>query len=161
MYMQYISALDGYLKALQRFCGAGFVFGVRSYDAEDDIDNFMRNIVSEWGSSNEYMYSGYEKIESKDLFCKIEELIFNGIISKDGFQSNSFIPKGVIEDINEYYGLASTSLDELGEFHPLLKGPVYKLNIGSGSGCRGLHFLVKINKYFVITYLKAPALIAK
>ncbi len=154
--MQYISALDGYLKALQRLCGAGFVFGARGYPAEDDIDNFMRNIISEWGSSNEYTYSGYEKIESKDLFCRVEDLIFNGVIVKDRFQSNNFIPKMILEDINEYYGLASTSLDEQGEFHPLLTGPVYKLNIGSCLNFKGLYFLVKINKYFVITYLKAP-----
>ncbi len=156
--MTYILALDGYLKALQRLCGAGYVFGVREYPAGDDIDEFMNAIVLEWGAKNQYTYSGHKKINPRDVFFHIEEFVFNGAISKNIFQSNRVTIKMILEDINEYYGLMSTSIDAEGAFHPLIKGPVYQLKIDTGDFYRSFYFLVKINKYFVITYFKAPKL---
>ena len=59
-----------------------------------------------------------------------------------------------IENINEYYGLASSTENRDGVFHPLIMGPIYNLCIQGKDESNYFYFLVKIDKFFVLTCLR-------
>lgn len=150
----YIAELNGYLQSLRRFRGAGYFYSARSYSSTEDVDQFLFNTVNKWGENGKFKYLGKSEIEFKVLEDRLNKIIFGGAlnlqnISGDGTKKN--IRKMVIEDINEYYGLASTSLQSDGAFHPLIFGPVYELNIENNDYSDLFSYLVKIGNYYVLT----------
>lgn len=157
----YIDEFRGYLKCIARLCGKRYCFGVTAYEAENDIDIFVSELVEFWGQGDEYVepslyeYLGHEKIESALLFKEIEGFIFKGLLDRVNMPSEaakSYATKMLTGDINEYYGLVSISLNEEGVFHPLLSNEVYRLKI-EHSGCeQRLYFIVKIENVYVLTY---------
>lgn len=119
-------------QSLRRFRGAGYFYSVRSYDATVDVEQFLTETVNEWGEIGEFKYIGKSKIEFGTLEERLNSIIIIGgalnlqNVSND--ESKASIKKMVVEDINEYYGLASTSLNSDGIFHPLISRPVYEVN---------------------------------
>ena len=157
----YIDEYRGYLKCIARLCAKGYSFGVVAYEAESDIDVFVSRLVEFWGRGDEYIeprlyeYLGHEKIESDQLFKEIESFIFNGLLDRANMPSEAakgYATKMLTEDINEYYGLVSVSLNEEGAFHPLLSNEVYLLNINHSEHEQRLYFIVQIENVYVLTY---------
>ena len=66
-------------------------------------------------------------------------------------EARKYTTKMLIKDINEHYGLISTSLNENGIFHPLLKNEINILKIFNVNHERSLYFLVQIENVFVLT----------
>ncbi len=150
----YISELNGYLTALQRLSGVTFSFGAKSYYAKENIDEFLKNYLKEMTEKEDISYGGRLEINYKELIVNIKKYIFNGFLSAEKIASAnalSYLERTLIEDINEYYGLASNSLNESGTFHPLVEGPVYSLKIKNSGDVSSLYFMVKIESYYVIT----------
>ena len=157
----YIDEFRGYLKCIARLCTKGCSFGVVAYEAESDIDDFVTRLVEFWGRGDEYIeprlyeYLGREKIEPDQLFKEIENFIFNGLLDRENMPNESaknYATKMLSEDINEYYGLVSVSLNEDGVFHPLLSNEVYLLNINNSEYEQRLYFIIQIENIYVITY---------
>lgn len=155
-----VSALDGYLKCIYRLCANNYVFTAGCYKADCDIETFCQKIVSFMSAGDEYIeptkykYNGYSEIDSKKLFGIIEDYVFNGLIDLEKMpndDSRHYAKRMLIEDINEYYGLISTSSNKDGEFHPLLSGGVYQLNITCEKYSKSFYYIKKIEDVYVLT----------
>ena len=150
----YIAELNGYLQSLRRLRGFGYCFSAHTYDLKVDIDQFAKETLCKWDESGAYKYLGKSLIEYRNLEDRITGIIFGGALNLENVnneKSKKNIKKMVIEDINEYYGLASTSLDTKGHFHPLITGPVYELNIENSNFTSIFFYIVQIGKYYVLT----------
>ncbi len=158
----YIDEFRGYLKCLSRLCANGYVFSVTAYSAVDNVDYFASKLVKFWNLGDEYIEpSCYEflnsnKIEYDTLLKQIEKYIFNGLLERSNMPSKSaetYATKMLTDDINEYYGLVSVSLNDNGIFHPLISNDVYVLNIHNPRHEKSLYFIVKIEEIYVLTHL--------
>lgn len=156
----YIDQLNGYLRCLSQLCGPRFAFGAVSFVANSDIDAFADELVEIWSEDDDYAaptsyrYLGKEKIEYSDLLDEITLAIFNGCISSNSMPSSQayeYARRVITDDINEYYGLVSTGLNKKGVIHPLISGPVYKLDISNKDISKSLYFVVKIEDIYVLT----------
>ena len=156
----HINEFRGYLKCIARLCAEENSFGVAAYEADNDIDVFVSQLVEFWGRGDEYVesslyeYLGHEKIESAELFKEIEKFIFNGLLDRENMPSEAaknYATKIITEDINEYYGLVSVSLNEEGVFHPLLSNELYLLKIRNSKFQKRLYFIVQIENIYVLT----------
>jgi hypothetical protein len=156
-----IVMLDGYLNCLATMCGSKYFFSATAFQDSNEIDLFMEGIVRQWSLGDEYIapseykYVGKEAIEYGKLRKHVVSMIFNGALKpyfaeKEGYGD---IGRKILWDVFEYYGLASTHVNEAGEFHPLVKGPVYHLDIRSEQHKRGLYYLVRIEGFYVLTAL--------
>ncbi|PIE41012.1 MAG: hypothetical protein CSA49_05610 [Gammaproteobacteria bacterium] len=146
---RYVFELNGYLKALQRLCGTNYVFGARLYTKKIDLESFGTKII---GSKIEYRKVGHE-----DVFRNMEAMIFNGILAKKRISDEriiSYLSKVLIEDINEYFGLVSTTLNEDGLFHPLLKSSIYQNVASFEKDNETVIFWVRIEELYVLVYLR-------
>ena len=152
---EWIRELNGYLQALERLCGNGYFFGANTYEADKDIDSKLSEILDSLATKEEYAFKGKSEITNKSLISEMEQFIFNGILDRKNMvndSARSFSTKMIVEDINEYYGLASTSINKEGVFHPLIKGPVFKLNIENVKIKKSLFYVVQIENNFVLTH---------
>jgi hypothetical protein len=154
-----VSALDGYLKCISRLCANNYAFAASCYKANNDIDTFCRKFASFINAGDKYTkpskheYLGYKEIDSKKLFEIIEEYVFNGLLDLERMTNEKaryYTKKTLIEDINEYYGLISVSKNRDGEFHPLLSGGVYQINIKCEKYAKSFYFIKKIEDIYVL-----------
>lgn len=161
-----ISGLDGYLHCLGRLGANGSQFGVVAYEKIYDIDEFVLNLLAIWGERaadvghEQYEYLGSEKITPKTLFETIDSFIFNGALDRSlmhDSRQKDYVTKMVSYDINEFYGVMSTSMNPSGEFHPLLAKDVHSLDIRCASHAREFYFLVEIENVYVVTSLVQKA----
>lgn len=97
------------------------------------------------------MENGGITIPYNDLQMEILKFT-NSDVSYIELEARSHVGRSVIWDINEFYGLASTNMNSEGVFHPLISGPVYRLNIISDRFTSSLFFLVKIEDMHVLAY---------
>jgi len=152
----YMSELNGYLKALQRISGNGFVFGVRySLVETEDVDAFISGQIDLWGEKDRFQYSGKSEISYRDLISKIKPFLFHGALSHEKLSAPktvSYFESVLPEDINEFYCQASVSQGSSNTYYPLIDGPVYLLDIEDKAKDRSLFYLVKIDKYYVLTF---------
>lgn len=154
-----IHMLDGYLNCLATLCGSKYFFSATAVHDSSDIDVFVTEIVNIWASGDEYIdaseyeYIGKEVIEFRHLRKQVSNFVFNGALEPYYSEKECYGDTGgkVLWDIFEYYGLASTHMNESGEFHPLVKGPIYYLHIRHKSHKRGLYYLVQIEGIYVLT----------
>jgi hypothetical protein len=152
----YMSELNGYLKALQRVSGNGFSFGVRYYLVEsDDIDFFITKQIELWGETDKLQYISKSKISYRSLVGRIKRFIFSGILSHERLANQkvtTYFESVLLEDINEFYCLASTTVSSSDSYYPLIQGPVYLLDIKDSSKNMSLYYLVQIGNYYVLTF---------
>ena len=152
----YMSELNGYLKALQRISGNGFSFGVRYSVAEtEDLDAFISAQIELWGEKDRLQYNGKSEISYRDLISKIKPFLFHGALSHEKLsepKAISYFESVLLEDINEFYCQASVSQNPENTSYPLIDGPVYLLDIEDKDKGRSLFYLVKIDKYYVMTF---------
>jgi hypothetical protein len=156
----YLNQLDGYLKCLSRLCANRYSFGVTSYEAIGDIDSLVYELVNLWGQGDEYIekseyqYKGKEIIDYQQLCKEVEKYIFNGLLNRKDMTSDdarNYATRMLIEDINEYYGLVSTTINENGVFHPLIRSEVYRLDIQNKKYEKAFFYIVKIENIYVLT----------
>ena len=84
-----------------------------------------------------------------------QSYIFNGCINQEALTNQGafeYATRTLIDDINESYGLVSTSLNKEGVFHPLITGPLYMLSISNNKNEKCLYYVVKIESMYVLTY---------
>lgn len=151
-YEIHVASLDGYLKSLRRFRSSGCSYWARSYPAIDDIDQFLSESVSGWGK--EYRFLRKQNIEFRDIEKRIIETVFRDALNLQNVESEvtkQSIKRLIVEDINEYYGLISISLNEDGVFHPLISGPVFEIKVENADYLDIFIYLVKIEEIFVLT----------
>ena len=162
----YVGGLNGYLSCLSRLCGYQYSFSVNMFDAKCDIDEFVIGKFSELKKGDEYckgtdyLYLGKSEIKFDAICEQIEHYVFNGLLGQV-LQSRQNVydslKRTFIEDLNEYYGLISTALNHDGVFHPLIRGPVFKLDITNVEYEEIFCFLVKIENYYVLSmFSKRP-----
>lgn len=58
-------------------------------------------------------------------------------------------------NIIEYYGLASTSINENGPWNPVVSGESLLLEFESAESTKVLELIVEIEKYAIVTFLEA------
>jgi len=152
----HVSNLNGYLRCLSRLCGPEYAFGVNAYKTVLSIESFADEIVTQLNKDkSEYVYHGYSEIEYEVIRNKIKGYIFNGCINQEALNSLGalkYAERTLIDDINESYGLVSTSINKEGVFHPLITGPVYTLNISNTKNKKSIYYAVKIESIYVLTY---------
>jgi hypothetical protein len=152
----YLAALNGYLKALQRLSGNGFIYHSKKVISHDgDIDKSVGLEIESWSKENLVEFRGKSEISYKDLKSEVSEFVFAGILSQDRIgdeKISKYLDSVLFEDINEYFGLAASSLGSDAQFHPLVKGPIYLLSIDHKSFVDSIFFLVEIGEHFVLTY---------
>lgn len=156
----HLGGLNGYLNCLSRLCGPGYSFNVNMFEVESDVDAFIATKIEEWKigdeycSGTEYNYSGKYKIEFNEICDRLAGYIFNGLL-KNSIPPDSTVyeqfKRVFIEDINEYYGLISTTLNYDGVFHPLIRGPVFEIALTSVKHENIFCFLVKIESFYVLS----------
>lgn len=152
----HISELNGYLKALQRISGNGFSFGVRHCLVDiEDVDAFISAQIDLWGERDKLQYIGRSEISYRDLVAKIKTFLFRGILSHEKLANPkiiSYFQSVLLEDINEFYCQASVCQNSKNPYYPLIDGPVYLLDIEDNTKEVSLFYLVKIDKYYVLTF---------
>ena len=151
---EYIAELNGYLKALAMLGGPNHNFRAELYEAENDIDSFIQNNLSNWVESKGFRYSGRSIIEYKSLCENIKEMVFCRIIDRNRMHSEAaadYVTRTLREHIGDFIGFGTMALGEDLEFYQLIKRPVYLLDIGSDRFLKSLCFLVKIENYFLLT----------
>jgi hypothetical protein len=162
----YLGGLNGYLNCLSRLCGPGYAFNVNMFDANSDVDKFIISKIAEWKigdnycSGTEYNYHGKSEIKFNEICDRLTEYIFTGILQKvirPKSEEYEQYKRILIEDINEYYGLISTTLNYDGVFHPLIKGPVLEIALTSKKHEHIFCFLVKIESYYVLSIFSKRA----
>jgi hypothetical protein len=142
-------------------CGPAHVFGAQAYQVETDVDSFLRKAVSVWNEDGEYIdetgiqYAGKSIIEYSELQSEIAGYLTNGVIGLKEVSNprTKGVPKLLLEDINEYYGLASISLNPDGVFHPLISSTVYRIDLRDQRHEESLFFVLQIEDMYVLTYL--------
>lgn len=101
-----------------------------------------------------FMIDDLELIDFKTVSNEIYRFVLNGMLNSDKFpnaHSFEYFKKELLENINEYYGLASTSEGEKSMFHPLIKGPIFRLKMNGCTEKNGFFFLVSIESYVIFT----------
>ena len=147
----YISELKGYLKALQHICGSSFNFGVTCSSFEGEINEFLKS------KDQKYHVETSSIIDFKIIKHEVYRFVLNGMIAPQKFPNKQvldYYKDLLIESINEYYGLASTTENNKGVFHPIITGPVYRLYLKDEDVSKSFFFLVKIENYMVVTYFR-------
>ena len=155
---RYLSELNGYLKAIQHLNGPAYSFGVKWFYLEDGFNGFIHNY------DHKYNFSKSTAIEFKEIKERILGFALNGMLDQEKFSGEkalNYYKEMIIEDINEYYGLASSSENSAGVFHPLVKGPVYRLDIDGKDQSSYFYFLIRIENIFVLTYFLESKIIDK
>jgi hypothetical protein len=154
-----IHLLDGYLNCLATICGSKYFFSATSFQDSRDIDVFVTEIVKNWALGDEYIkaseyeYKGRKVIEFKHLRKQVGSFVFSEAMKPHFAEKEGYGTIGgkILWDIFEYYGLASTHINESGDFHPLVKGPVYQLYINHKTHQRSLYYLARIEGIYVLT----------
>ncbi len=156
----HIEEFRGYLECLSRLCANGYSFRVSSFEANTEIDPFIVELSEIWSTEDEgaesiiHDYRGREIIKYEQIFDEIKSYIFSGLLTLENMASDdarNYAKRSLIDDINEYYGLVSTSLNENGAFHPLISSQVYRLFIDCQKHEKSFHFIVKIENLYVLT----------
>lgn len=158
----HIYNLYGYLQALARLCGPQYQFGVSSWEASSSIDDLATELTALWNQGDDYLppsdfiYLGNEEIAYAQLLKELIYYLSNGCLARGviaGDKVYSEVGRQILWDILEFYGLASTSLNEAGVFNPLVAGPVYRLKLQCSEQIESFYFLVRIEDMYVLTYL--------
>ena len=161
VFNHYIHELNGYLLCLSRLAGRGYSFGAHAYQVEADVDSFAREAVAIWSKGNEYIpasdfrYVGKSIIEYVDLQSEITRYVMNGLLGprKLSEAGRNAAARMLLEDIIEYYGLASTSINPEGVFHPPIRSTVHRLDIRNEKYEHCLYFVLQIEDMYVLTRL--------
>ena len=154
----YVSELNGYLRAFDRICGRSYIFGVKHIEIKELIDQEIRTYFDIWNKNRGKMilYKGCSVIDYHALIKEIDKIIFNKFLSdKDKYCKGylSYLSSTFFEDIQEFFGLISTTINRGGIFYPLRKSPVYLLNVSCDDFEKAVFFSVKIEHILLITYL--------
>ncbi|MCP4276570.1 MAG: hypothetical protein GY779_09490 [Gammaproteobacteria bacterium] len=153
---EYIIELNGYLKALQRQSLGKCCFGVKEYISNETATEFISNQDFFENKCTVVNCNDKPEVDFRYLAEKIKAFLFaDGVLSRVGSENGKikdYLGKMLVEDINEYYGLAANALNPEGEFHPLIQGPVYLLKLTDKNIEDDLCFLVKVENRYVFTY---------
>ncbi|WP_203142915.1 hypothetical protein [Marinobacter mangrovi] len=157
----YIHELNGYLLCLSRLAGRGYSFGAHAYVVDADVDSFVSEVVATWSKGDEYIpasefrYVGKSIIEYGELQSEITRYVMHGLLGpgKLSEAGRSAVAGVILEDIIEYYGLASTSINPEGVFHPPIKRTVHRLDIKNENYESCLFFVLQIEDIYVLTGL--------
>ncbi|MCE0558396.1 hypothetical protein [Motilimonas sp. E26] len=158
----YLAELNGYLRALSQVAGPAYGFGVKKFSNScSELNGTITKIVSEWNAgetsrkNSEYFYKGKKILSSRDLLNKVEGVLKKSLFKTKGSgERELYCLKSIMEDINEFYGLVSSSLNEDGVFHPLIESPVYELDIRNSKHSASFYYLVRIEGMVVVTYFR-------
>lgn len=151
----YVGELNGYLKALSRTCGWRHHFGIRAEQKNGrSISEFIQHILADTQKYHPESYENHKIIDKNKLLDRIESMIFSGRmrnmkskkITKDDY-STVFM-----EDINEYFGLISTSINQDGVFHPLLSSTVFEVDILNVENTYSFYFALEIEDIYIFVY---------
>ena len=154
-----INMLHGYLSCLATLCGSRFSFSASSFEDPREIDVFVAELVKEWNAGDEYeaasqyRYGGSEVIDYRAMQREVAKFVFNGELKSFYSESEGGGTVGgeILWRLFEHYGLASTSLNPNGVFHPLVQGPVHRLDIRNAEHAAALYLLVQIEGMYVLT----------
>jgi hypothetical protein len=154
-----IMMLHGYLSCIETLCGSQFSFSASSFKDPREIDVFVSELVRDWSSGDEYVkpseytYGGKEVIDYQTVRKEVVGFVFNGQLESLHSETEGERTVGgkLLWRLFECYGLSSTNLNPSGVFHPLVRGPVYRLDIRNDEYVRALYLLVKIEGMYVLT----------
>jgi hypothetical protein len=144
-----LAHLNGYLNALRRIAGH-VLFSAVAFPTGNDFETAIKTHVDGWGVGTQYI--GCNQIEYDEVKAILRRQIYDRL---DGLGANAIA--FLDWDIQEYYGLASVALDESDEFHPLVSGPVFRLEIIRDDVADGEYFAVQIGSFAVVTALAQRA----
>ncbi|NEV65382.1 hypothetical protein [Thiorhodococcus minor] len=152
----YVSELKGYLKAFDRVCGRSYFFGVICLETKESLDIEMQSYFNRWNKERDkkILYKGFRVIDYNALVSEIDEMVFHGFLNvrEVSGKPSSGLSGVFVDDINEFFGLISTTINPEGVFYPLRKSPIYLLEISREDLERALFFSVKVEHVLLITY---------
>lgn len=154
-YEYYVGELNGYLKALGRVCGPRHSFGVKAErHGGRSISDFVQHILAERNKYHSEVYVDQEVINRDQLFDRIESMIFGGQMRnlKPNKNTGDDYATVFIEDINEYFGLISTSMNKEGVFHPLLNSTVFGIEVLNEECESSFYFALGIEDLYIFVY---------
>ena len=147
---KYIFELNGYLKALQALNGPRYQFGSRAHHFEGNAELYINEIMKK-GTIVNYSATNYEEIGQRIL-----KFSLNGMMSKSRVSNEKelhYYTSEILENINEYYGLASTASGQKEILHPLITGPVFSIELKGKELGSYFCFIVGIGEYVVQTFM--------
>jgi len=121
----YEAHFDGYLSAISRLSETKIGYSCSIIKMDHGIDVAIGNMLDRWNmdaklvSKTKLDYQESENVLKDDFYCYLTNLDQPRLDLIDW-------------DIQEYFGLLSTSLNENGIFHPMVRNGGYKLNIDTG-----------------------------
>lgn len=152
-YVNHLSELTGYLKALERMCGSNYIFGVSELPqgeiGAESIRQFIFGI-----NSNALYFGGTEELGYSDFIVRLEKILFNGLLSKDRFSEKLWVRFSTVikDDIDEYFGLISTSINSNGVFYPLKKNLLNRIVTSADDDENNLFLVVEIEEHKFLCY---------
>lgn len=155
-YNKHLSEMNGYLNALQRICGSKYVFGVTevplSSEGNESIKLYIKKVKSCLAvrETNEFNYQELASNLNKVLYRCINRIL---MLDENRW---GVLSRGILDDINEYFGLISTTLNKDGIFYPLKKN---KLSLYMSNSCgedAEIFFSVdvELHRYFFYMFKK-------
>ena len=148
-----IAEMHGYLHALQRLCGPPHLFwaALAARDAEDE-----RSLKKYF----EQLAEDRERVEIRSItpidHVHLQEILAERIYSVLPGVSGPAL-KSIDWHLTEYYGLASTTSDKDGEFHPTVSRGAFLVSLSSPQFRSCMCIAVPIKGFFVITGLAIRA----
>ena len=118
-----ISHFDGYLSALRRLSHT-WIANVRQFPVSGSLDDSLSKHLGEWIEGVQYV--GKSGVTYDEVIDDLDRYILSRLdrLSEDQLSL-------VRWDIEEYFGLIAMSVDKEADFHPLISGPVYRLQVDS------------------------------
>lgn len=141
-----INNLNGYLYSLRRFTGNKCDFWTELVELEGSLEDSVKNHLSTFEVD-------LEITDSKNIsYSEVEALLDSFILSNLKIDDDD-IKKLLAWDIVEYYGLASTDIDEKNDFNPLVSNGAIQFTMKSDFHSSHIYYAVPIGNQIILTGL--------
>ena len=134
---------QGYLKAISRLSNEKAKISIDIFDIGNDLDESIESKISKWRGIN--LLKSKSEINYEQIKCFLKQNIYHKLSNLSACQI-----KAIDWDLQELFGLISTSLDTNNVFHPLVSNGGYLLEIASENFRNLKALVVLLNKHAVI-----------
>ena len=135
----YVASLSGFLNALERLTESKIILFNGYFKIEKELETSLKKYVLNWKDKPQLIScdiisnSEFNAFLQKELYAKIEAT--ENIIYNLDWQ------------LQEHFGLVSTSLNTDGVYHPLVNGPIYLASVSTNDFTKNYVFAVQIENY--------------
>jgi hypothetical protein len=146
----YVSQLNGYLRAYQRMRGENFAFGAKVFTTREQLEEFITEITK--------TKPEYDVTASTKVLSEIESIVFSGILSDNRFSDkavSNYIRKMFVEDFIDYFDLLPFAQGVIeGRHFRFCDAKIYVLANGRPDDKASYAFWLEINEHYIFTYFR-------